>query len=218
MMEDRLPFVKFETRAIEDRQATIENGYYTVKDVDYAIVTPAGSKDRIEKVVSEWFIQLRENIEAGRCPKKWLAELQDAYKMFKSGEEIPEKGIPVKTWSAVSPAVQQTMIQMGVRTVEQAAEMNEEAMARLGPGARAVKELAINYLKAATQIGIPAQEMTALKMALEAEKARNKSVEEQMAALKAQLEILQKNLPQAITQTSAEEDSDQEFAEELRKL
>ena len=34
LQEERPPYVTFEMRAVEDRAATIKNGYYTTKDVE----------------------------------------------------------------------------------------------------------------------------------------------------------------------------------------
>jgi hypothetical protein len=50
-MADELkpPYVRFEVRSVEDRTASIESGHYVGKDVIFAIVTPAGTRDRIER-------------------------------------------------------------------------------------------------------------------------------------------------------------------------
>ena len=50
--QDRPPFVNFEVRAEEDRTASIEQGHYVAVDVDYALITPAGSRDCVERKVS----------------------------------------------------------------------------------------------------------------------------------------------------------------------
>ena len=47
IQQARPPHVVYERRAEEDRTASIEQGRYVSRDVDYAIVTPAGSKDRV---------------------------------------------------------------------------------------------------------------------------------------------------------------------------
>lgn len=52
IQQARPPHVVYERRAEEDRTAPIEQGRYVSRDVDYAIVTPAGSKDRVERVVT----------------------------------------------------------------------------------------------------------------------------------------------------------------------
>ena len=44
IMQARPPYVQFEMRAVEDRQASIDAGHYVAKDVAYAIITPAGSR------------------------------------------------------------------------------------------------------------------------------------------------------------------------------
>lgn len=66
--EARPPYVMFETRAVEDRAASLEKGHYVTRDVDYAIITPMGSKDRTERVIKEWFDQLQQQVAEGRFP------------------------------------------------------------------------------------------------------------------------------------------------------
>jgi hypothetical protein len=51
---DRPCFVQFETRAIEDRESSLREGYYVAREVIFAIVMPPGSQDTVEKVAEEW--------------------------------------------------------------------------------------------------------------------------------------------------------------------
>ena len=65
--EARPPYVTFEAVAVEDRAASIEAGYYKTRDVDFAFITPQGSKDRIERNVKDWFEQLEQQCQQGHC-------------------------------------------------------------------------------------------------------------------------------------------------------
>ena len=64
MSEDaKPPFVIFETRAVEDREQSIAEGHYVAKDVNYAIITPAGTKDRIEKVAEDFAAEVAKAVQ-----------------------------------------------------------------------------------------------------------------------------------------------------------
>jgi hypothetical protein len=112
------PYVKFERRAVEDRNATIAAGHYVAKDVDFALVTRPGSHDTLETEVEPWLERLHEQARNSFIPAAWAEGFSAAYDRWKRGEEIPENGTPIKTWPVVSPAQQETLIGNGFRTVE----------------------------------------------------------------------------------------------------
>ena len=185
IMKERPPFVTFEVRAEEDRQASIESGQYRAKDVDYALITPAGSKDRVERVVADWFAYLTEQVGQGRFPAEWLEGFKHKYKLWKEGQELPVDGTPIKTWNLLSPAQCKTLLDLHVRTVEDLAAANEELLSRIGMGGRALQASARDWLASAKDVGATASQLTALKAELEAATNRIKSLEEQNLKLQA---------------------------------
>jgi hypothetical protein len=156
-------WVQFEVRGVEDRDATIKNGHYTERDVEFALITPPYSKDCVEKEVAAWLVELDEHVRNHRLPETWASNYKAKYRAWKDGLEIPEDGIPIKGWTMVSPAVQNNLLQIGVRTVEALAKMNDEGMKRYGMGALDLKNRAIAWLKAAKNVAPVAQENAALK-------------------------------------------------------
>ena len=46
--EERPAYVRFERRPMEDKAASIREGRYVAKDVDFALVTPPYSNDCVE--------------------------------------------------------------------------------------------------------------------------------------------------------------------------
>jgi hypothetical protein len=159
--------------SVEDRPASIEAGHYVGKDIHMAYITPAGSKDRIERVVADWMPQLAIDQEAGRIPPQWVQYYKEAYKAFCEGQDAPVNGIPIKNWPGLSPTLYKTLISLHLLTVEDIAAANEESIARMGMGGRSLKQRAIDYLAASNDIGKVAEDASAMRMALEAEKARN---------------------------------------------
>jgi hypothetical protein len=190
--EDRPAYVKFERRAVEDRDATIKNGRYTTKDVDMAKITPPYSKDVIEQFVPEWLDSMEQNVRAGRLPEMWRDKYVAAYNAWKLGQEIPEDGTPIKGWAMLSPSQAANMIAIGVRTVEDLAKINDEGMKRYGMGALDLKNKAMAWLKSVSGPGKIAQENAALKAQVETLTAEKTKLVEQMNALAARLDTLER--------------------------
>ncbi len=55
-----------------------------------------------------------------------------AYDAWKRGHEMPANGTPLGAWPAISPKTAEQFRLSGVRTVEEVAELNEQAKSRLG--------------------------------------------------------------------------------------
>lgn len=186
----RPPYVTFERRAVEDREASIKAGMPRFQDLDYAIITPAGSKDRIERLVSEWFEQLKKEIQAGRFPQAWFDAYKGAFTAWKEGRELPEHGQSIMNWPIVTPSQTKLLLDLKVRTVEALAEANEETINRLGMGGRALKQQAVDYLKAANGTGKLVSQLNAMREENEGLKAAQVKLLESVAQLKAKVDAL----------------------------
>lgn len=193
--EARPPYVTFELRAVEDRAETIAKGHPVYRDVAFAYITPQGSKDRIEQVVTEWFVKLERQVQDGRFQRSWLTHYQNAFKAWQDGQEIPESGTPVKNWPSATPAQIKVLLELRVRTVEDLAQANEETISRLGMGGRALKQRAVDWLTQAANTGTSVAAMEALRTANEALEQRNKTLEEEFRSLKARVAEMAKGAP-----------------------
>ena len=174
--EDRPPYVTFETQPVEDRAASLEAGHYVAKDVIYAIVTPVGSRDRIPRIAEEWFTNLANQVQQGRFKAEWLNSFREQLRAWKEGREIPVSGTPVSRWPAVSRSECEALLSAGLRTVEDLASANEEAVRRLGMGGRALKQRAASWLESASDVGKVAEELNALRQRNEELLADNKAL------------------------------------------
>ena len=188
--ENRPPYVVFEVRAEEDRNATIEAGHFVARDVDYALITPAGSKDCTERIVSEWFEKLENDVRDGRFPREWLTAYRGVYKDFKEGRETPLTGTAITGWPVVSPAQVKNLLQLQIRTVEDLATANEEVIARFGMGGRALKQKAIDWLASAGNSGKVTEELAALRQANADMLQRNEDLMKQLTELTATVKKL----------------------------
>ncbi len=190
--EPRPPYVEFHMVPTEDRTASIEAGLLVMKDVPYAFITPAGSRERIEREVDSWFITLEHEVRAERLPAQWLAEYRRMYKEWLSGNEATISGVALTNWPGISPAQVSNLRQVGIVTVEQLAEANEQALAAIGLGGRALKEKAIAYLAEAASTGKLAEQNVALKLQTEQQAESIDRLEKQVAQLSAKLEAFAK--------------------------
>ena len=185
--QDRPPFVNFEVRAEEDRTASIEQGHFVAVDVDYALITPAGSRDCVERKVSEWFTYQEEQVKGNRFPSAWLDGFKHKYKHWKETQELPVEGTPIKTWNALSPAQCKMLLDLNIRTVEDLAAGNEELISRMGMGGRQLRERAVTWLSTAKDVGRSSEQLAAAVRRAEDAEARIKQLEEAVGLLKAQI-------------------------------
>lgn len=197
MAQEKPPFIRFDRRAVEDRDATIEAGHYVGRDVDYAIITPVGSRDTIEREVTDWFRYLEEGVNQERIPSEWLPAYRGAYKAWKEGREVPEEGTPILTWGGASPAQIKNMIDIGVRTVEHLAQANEETLGRMGMGGRALKQKAEEYLTAIDKFGKTAEILAKLKAEVKSANLENEKLRAQLDEAKAEIKTLRAQVKEA---------------------
>lgn len=184
------PYVVFEAAVEEDREASLAAGYYIPRDVDFAVITPAGSKDRIPKRVDEWFAMLSEQSREGRFPSNWLSAYREAYRAWKEGRELPISGTPIRNWPIPTPSQRKLCEDAHVQTVEQLASANEETIALLGMGGRALCQRAKDYLEAKGDAGKLSAEMEILRRNNEDLKATNVELSEKLKKLSSQMEDL----------------------------
>lgn len=186
--EIKPPYVMFENRSVEDRSGAI-TGKPQFKDVAFAIITPAGSRDRIEKIAEEWLTQIRNQPE-DRFPSAWARHYHQAFEAWKTGQEIPVDGTALRNWPVLTPAQVKNLTGLNVLTVEQLAQANEETIHRMGMGARDLVQKARDFLSAASGPSKLVGEMSALRVKLEQEQQSNQVLRESLAALEAQVRSL----------------------------
>lgn len=191
--EAKPPYVTFETRSVEDRGQTLETGHYVGRDVVFALVTPQGSKDKIEKIAEEWLRDLETAVRDERFPLNWLQAYKSMFKEWSEGREIPLDGTPILTWPAISISQQKNILDANIRTVEDLAAANEQTLTFIGMGARALKEKAQAWIDTANGSGKIAGELEKLRKQNEELKAKNTSNDEKMTKMAAQIEALTVN-------------------------
>lgn len=189
--DQRPPYVTFERRAVEDRNASIAAGHYVTKDVDFAVITPQGTRDRIERIVEDWFKGLAEQVRDNRVPQLWLTGYKSWYDQWKAGEELTLNGTPLKTWPVASPAQVANCITMRLLTVEDLATAGEDVIQRLGLSFADLQRRAKSWLASAGDQGKLVAELSALRVERDALKQRTTELEELLREAESTLKRLQ---------------------------
>lgn len=179
-------FVRFDVIAKEDKKASLEKGYTVMKDVEMVYITPPFTKDVIPKEIKAWKEQLEWQVNAGRISEEDRQHYLKAYDHWKKGLEAPLDGVPIKGWPVLSPAQQQTLIGLNIRTVEMLAALNDEGAKYIGMGAIEMKHKAQAWLAQAQDKGQVTIEMASLKAKNEQLEATVKQLQEQVQRLVSQ--------------------------------
>lgn len=188
--EARPPYVTFHQHAVEDRNASIEAGHYMSKDVDFVHITPQGSKDCVELQADEWLQMIADEARKGRFNPDWVKSYKSMYEAYKDGQEIPLEGTSIKQWPPASKGVAENCIALGLRTVEDLAQANEEAIRRLGMGGRSLKQKAVDWLSASSNVGKVSEELSALRVRTETLEIENKDLKVKLKEIMAAAEAL----------------------------
>lgn len=158
-----MPYVAFETRTEEDRKATEKEGRMVFVDRHYARITPPGSRDVHYESLPEWFTKLERDERSGRVMPEWVARWKDAYEKYKKGQEIPTDGTPIRGWTMLSGAQQESLIALNILTVEDLATLPSEGMSRIGMGALELRRRAESWLSQRDTTEPAAVKMSALQ-------------------------------------------------------
>lgn len=194
--KERPPYVRFERRAVEDRTASQLAGQYVAKDVDFVIITPAGTKDEIVKEVAPWLAQAKQQVREMRLDPDHEEFFLKSYEGFKRGEEMPMQGTPIKGWNVISPAQQTNCIAANIRTVEDLAGATAEGVGRIGMGGVELKQKADAWLKASVSLGTVVMENSGLKIRVATLEGAVRDLEEKNGKLAAENQLLKAKLPQ----------------------
>lgn len=190
--KDRPAYVRFERRAVEDRTKKSVDGRWPKRDVDYAKVTPPYSRDVFEQVASDWLAQMAVEVQNNRLPQNWYEGYVQAYERWKTGQEIPLNGEPIKGWGVISPAQQANLIAINILTVEDLAAVNDEGCRRIGMGAAELRDKAKAWLSQMADKGPLTQENAMLKGENIALKGENESLKARVKELSERLELVQR--------------------------
>lgn len=188
--KDRPAYVRFKRIAVEDKEASLKDGQWRGKDVDIAMITPSYSKDVIELKVSQWLVNMKQDVQNGRLPIEWQEQYERDYERWKNGQEIPLRGTPIKGWGVISPAQQEMLLKLNILTVEDLAGVNDEGIRRIGMGSIDLKNKATAWLSQMGDKGPLTIEIANVKAENDILKGSMKTLTSQIEQLTAQLKEL----------------------------
>lgn len=154
--------IRFATLREKNEAKSLDAGHDVFDDVEVIFIRILGSKDEVVNLVTD------EHRQA----------YADQYRAWKAGQAAPVSGMPLEEWTAASQSFVDDMRAYGVRTVEQLATLSDGIVGSR-PGWMTMRSKAAAYLEQAQADG-----------ALAAEKARTKALEDQLAAMQAQIDTL----------------------------
>lgn len=159
---ERPPYVEFEYRAVHNRAASEEKGHAVYENVAFAMITPAGSRDCVEKVAEDWLNYIDKQAQEGRYNPAWARGFRANFKEWLTGNEVPEIGTGLRQWPQITPAELKMCLGANIRTVEDLAVANEPTLQRIGMMGRVLKDKAETWLKASAG-GKVSEELANLK-------------------------------------------------------
>lgn len=169
-----MPYVTFEDRAVEDREATVRDGMPRYKNVIFVKVMSAGSKDTYENVAEDWLSYLEMKASMGMYSPEWAQEFRRAYNQYQEQGHADIAGTPIRMVSFLNAGEIESCLAANVFTVEGLASVGEDGLNLIGMGARSLQQRAQAYLaqqsdsKIATQVASVINQLDSLKEAMDA--------------------------------------------------
>jgi hypothetical protein len=107
------------------------------------------------------------------------------YEAFKAGQEIATEGTPLEAWARVQPKQLHELKALGFRTVEQIADMDDQAAGRVGTGGRHLRRMARAFIN-------DAERMAAVERLAAENDTKNAEIEDLRLKLHGLEEILER--------------------------
>ena len=177
-------YVDFELRPEEDREESIKTGMPVFKDIEFAVITMPGGGLVVDKIITDELLYEWQHGDNRRKPPSPFA--YRAYEAWKAGLDIPLNGTDLKNWPGVTPAQLKTCQAATIRTIEDLANANADAVRKLGMGGVALMEKAKAYL-ASAGTNKASEEVASLKVKMEAMQAAIEKKDKQINDLMEQL-------------------------------
>lgn len=141
-----------------------------------------------KKITNPWVNKIAERLKNGHISKAYHDFCLARFNDFKKNVTYLPDGVPLKDWTGVNnEALKKKAIELGIVTVELAAEMNEQAMEALGMGARDLKTRAKAFLDADRDSERTANKLVRLESESAAMAEKNSALENKIASLEAML-------------------------------
>lgn len=162
-----------------DKKASKKAGHDVYRDVEHIKAVVPGDKFSLH-------FQPATDLDRKRFPQ--------AYKAFQGREQKVTTGMPIEEWAPINRSFAMTLRATHIHTVEALAEVHDSQIDRLGSNARELRAKAKAWLSDAKN---SAASMEAA--------AREKALQDQLAAMQAQIAALSAGKPAPVAQGPAPE-------------
>lgn len=181
-------YVEFKREAVQNQAKSEEAGRPIFDEFDYCHITVPGGKTKVVERVTEH--------HKDRFPRHW-AKYQEMLG-GKTGETLI--GTPLDQWPALGVARVMELRALGIHTVDQLANLNDNGIGALGMGGRELKARAAAFLAQATNNS--EAEFLAAENLHQAEQIEQ--LQQQLAQLSAQVKAMQAQPVQGLTPSPIE--------------
>lgn len=144
---------EFFLKPVEDSKASQVSGRVVFKDEEWVNIHKRGELGHVTPM-----------------PVKMLKKdgnlwpyLANAYEAWRAGLDEPLEGTALKNWPHITPSFMRNCENMGVRTVEDLANLPDGSLRHIGMGAIDLRQKARNWLNASSDVGKTTEQMTALQ-------------------------------------------------------
>lgn len=172
----------FENKAVRDNEASETEGREILKDEIWVTIRVDGNTE-LNYNADEWIKEQTEKARRGKVDPRIVEQYKIMLNAFKEGQEPPLEGTDIRHWPQVTRATAENLIRLGVRTVEDLANADENTIRRIQHGGRDMQKKAKAFLEATD--GKAAQKILSLEESLNILKTQN---EELLKALQEKLE------------------------------
>ncbi len=195
--EDNPPVIRFEKESIEDVEATekANDGYVRYREIEKVYISARGdNKCEVPYEANDWVEKLKWRHRNKLISENYFEYCKDRLSRWRKGQAEPVAGTPLKEWTMEAEHLKRMAMDLGYQTVEQVAEMTEDAMNTIGMGSRMMKKKAIKWLEADKSVGATAQKVLRLEREAEAHKRREEKQTELLSNFQAKLQDLEAKL------------------------
>jgi hypothetical protein len=178
---DEMLVVLFKHLALPNEAKSLAEGRPIFDDVEVCEVRSPGSRDVRVFPANTFARWITDPFTGGQTKQSYAERFAHQYRQFKSQHAQTKTGTPLDFAAFLSEGRRSELKAQNVYTIEQLAAIDGSELKNLGPGGREMKNSAMAYIDEA-KASAPNKQMLA---ELEALKARNAILEEDMQARKA---------------------------------
>lgn len=177
------PHLRFEDVSFKDNAASLKAGRAIFNpglvvflrspgdekcETPYVVEQIQKNAEGKEETIYPWLIHLKEKLHHEFISKAHYDFCINSIKHWKENQETMVQGTPITEWPLLKKSEADNLKSIGILSIEQCAEMTEEAMSSYGMGARTLKEKADSWINANSNPGQAAEKISALQSSVDA--------------------------------------------------